>query len=106
MVRSLRAGMPLKVRQNALARVPPVSPKKRWNCRRRFWPHHMGNAVCGNEMMRRWPSVLKAAVFLKREAMVRDFWAELAETCDKFDMCVPVPQRGARQASGVPPRQG
>ena len=57
-------------------------------------------------MMRMWPSVLKAAVFMKREAIVRDFWAELTETCDKFDMCVPVPQRRVRQASVVPPRQG
>ena len=68
--------------------------------------HQMGNAVSGNVMMRMWPSVLKAAVFMKREAIVRDFWAELTETCDKFDMCVPVPQRRVRQASGVPPRQG
>ena len=39
-VRSLCAGMPLKVRQSAFARVSPtlVSPTKGWKCRRRLWP--------------------------------------------------------------------
>ena len=62
--------------------------------------------MSGNVMMRMWPSVLKAAVFMKRKAIVRDFWAELTETCDTFDMCLPVPQRRVRQARGVPPKQG
>ena len=62
--------------------------------------------MSGSVMMRMWPSVLKAAVFMKRKAIVRDFWAESTETCDKFDMCVPVPPRLVRQASEAPPRQG
>ena len=62
--------------------------------------------MSGNVVMRICPSVLQAAVFMKRKAIAHDFWAELAETCDKFDMCVPVPQRRVRQASEVPPRQG
>ena len=68
--------------------------------------HQMGNAVSGNVMMRLWPSVLQAAVLMKRKATARDFWAKLTETCDKLDMCVPVPQRRVRQASEAPPRQG
>ncbi len=55
--------------------------------------HQMGNAVSGNVMMRLWPAVLKAAGFIKKKAPVRDFWAEVVEICDDFDMCVTVPQR-------------
>ena len=62
--------------------------------------------MSGNVMMRIWPSVLQAAVLMKRKATVRDFWAALAETCDKFDMCAPVPQRRVHQAIEAPPRQG
>jgi hypothetical protein len=62
----------------------------------------MGNAVSGNVMMRVWPAVLKAAGFLKKKATIRDFWAELTDTCDRFGMCVPVPERRVSRARKVP----
>ena len=62
----------------------------------------MGNAVSGNVMMRVWPAVLKAAGFLKKKATIRDCWAELTDTCDRFGMCVPVPERRVSRARKVP----
>jgi len=53
-------------------------------------------------MMRVWPAMLNAAGFLKKKATIRDFWAELTDTCDRFGMCVPVPQRRVSRARKVP----
>ena len=76
--RSLCAGMPLRVRQSVLARV---SPHIWFHPRKAGIAEGVGDAVSGNVMMRMWPSVLKAAVFTQRKAIVRDFWASSTCVC-------------------------